>query len=94
MRATESVKFDTIAATTAAFTLTGGVYVFSAVATWGGGNAVIQEQLQDGTSYAPTHTALMVDGITPPLYLPPGSYRLAITTATALVGNITRVPFE
>lgn len=93
MRAQECVKFSAISETTAAFELKGGVYVLAAAATWGEGNAVIDRQLANG-SYVPTHTALAANGITPPLYLPPGQYRLTITTATALSGDISRVPFE
>lgn len=94
MRGGEAVHWTAVDATPDQFTLAGGVYVLGAVATWGGGNVVLEMLLPDGASLAPTHTALSADGITGPLYLPPGTYSLTITTATGVTAALTRVPFE
>lgn len=94
MRAPESKQWTAVDATPAQFVLYGGVYVLSAVATWGGGDVVVERLLPDGTSLAPTHTALSADGITDPIYLPPGKYSLTITTATDVTAELSRVPFE
>lgn len=94
MRAPEAVHFTDVDATPAQFNLYGGVYVLGAVATWGGGNVVLEMLMPDGVSLAPTHTALTDDNITGPLYLPPGTYQLTITTVTDVTASITRVPFD
>ena len=95
MRAQESVQWTDIDATPAQFALNGGVYVLALVGTFGGSGAVVISQvLPDGSSLAPTHTALAADGITGPLYLPPGSYELTVTDTTAITANVTRVPFD
>lgn len=94
MRGTESVQFSGISATTAAFALTGGVYVFGASATFSGGNIGVEMLLPDGTTWVDANTPLTAAGISGPLYLPPGSYRVAIVTSTAVVASLTRVPFE
>lgn len=93
MRAPESKKWTDVDATPETVIIYGGVYVLSAVATWGGGNVVLERVISEGV-LAPTHTALTDDGITDPLYLPPGEYQLTITTATGVTADLTRVPFE
>lgn len=94
MRAPESIHFAAVDATPAAFTLYGGVYVLAVQATFGGGNVGVEIALPDGTTYVDAHTALTAAGISTPLYLPPGKYRIAIDTATAVTATLTRVPFE
>lgn len=92
MRATESVKFTNVDATPADFPLTGGKYAIDVVATWGGGNIVLQVALPGGT-YAPVHTALTDDGHVV-VDLAPGLYQFTLTTATAAFAAITRIPQE
>lgn len=96
MRAPECIKFGESSALDVdqTFNLTGGIYTLAAVATWGGGNIVVEMLLPDGTSYAPCHTPLDDDGIVQGLQLPPGSYRLNLTTAADVVGSLARVPGE
>jgi hypothetical protein len=85
-----SVQFSNISATTAAFTLGGGLYGVSVSATFGGGNVVLQRLGADGTTYLPVMTALTAAGYTT-AYLPAGSYKLAITTATAVYADISQI---
>lgn len=94
MRAPESVAFKNISATPAAFTLSGGVYVLDAVATWGGGSLTLQRLGPDGSTLLDAATALTANGTSGAIALPPGSYRLTIATATAVYVTVVRVPGE
>lgn len=93
MRATDGNTASNISATTSAFRLTGGIYYVAAVATWGGGNVVLQVLGPDGSTYLPAHTALTANGVAL-AYLPPGQFRWAVTTATAVYAQVVRVPGE
>jgi hypothetical protein len=95
MRAHEGYRFSNIAATPADFVLEGGFYEFAATATFGGGSVKLQQPDPAGTfgdvgtttSFGPTAGKAQV-------YLPPGTYRLLITTATAVYATVTRIPLE
>ena len=106
MRAQESYQQANVAAGTCGpIILEGGRYQLSAHATWGGGNLKLQQLLPDGSTYfslfgqpstaTPTTWVgtLTADGV---LYfdLPPGTYQVVVTTATASYFNLTRVPLE
>lgn len=93
MRGTESIKASNIAATTAAFGLNGGRYGLGVVATFGGGNVTIQILGPDGTTWLTAATAVSAAGFST-MDLPPGQYRFAITTATAVYISLTRIPGE
>jgi hypothetical protein len=88
--ATQSVQFSNIAATTAGFSIYGGSFGFSVVATFGGGNVVLQLLGPDQTTWLNAATALTANGFQS-LTLPPGIYRIAITTATAVYAALTSV---
>ncbi len=108
MRAQESFKINNQAAGTfGPYSLDGGVYQLSAHATWGGGNLILQQILPDGatalTLFGEPQTgatpatwvgSLLADGAVIFKYLPPGSYQLVSTTATAMYAALTRVPLE
>jgi len=83
----ENFPFSNISATTGAFTLRGGNYGVTCHATFGGGNIVLQRLAPDGTSWVAVITAMTVDGYAS-ANLPSGSYRLAITTATAVYCDV------
>lgn len=89
-RATDGVSFSNISATTAAFTLAGGLYGIDIHATWSGGNSGLQRLMADGTTYVAVHTAMTADGYTT-AYLPAGTYKIAVTTATALYANVANI---
>lgn len=76
-------KFSNISATTAAFTVDGGLYATDVVATWGGGTVKLEKLSADGTTYVTvaTYSANTYDG---PQYLPAGTYRFTVATASAI----------
>jgi microcystin-dependent protein len=80
-----------ISATTAAFNLAGGMYGVDATATFGGGNIVLQKLAGDGTTWVIALTAITTASFVT-VYLPAGSYRLAITTATGCYVVISHIP--
>lgn len=94
MRAQEAIHSGNLGTITDPFRLNGGVYVLGASATFGGGSVGLQMLLGDGVTYVAALTALTAAGISPPAYLPPGTYRFVIVTATAVVADVTRVPFD
>lgn len=99
MRAADGI-LNTFAAagSTSGAVLQGGQYGLAAhSAAWGGGSLDVQMLLQDGSwvtvtpMYGATH--LTADGM---IYygLPMGQYRLTLTTTTAAVAALIRVPGE
>jgi hypothetical protein len=82
-----------LSATPPAFHLLGGRYAFGVNATWGGGNAVLNILMPDGTTFIAAAAAFTADG-TAVYDLPPGTYQVAITTATALQFFLVRVPYR
>lgn len=90
---TDGRLFSNISATTAAFTLNGGYYMVAAVATWGGGNVELQALGPDAATWlsAPTALKLTANGMIAG-YLPPGQYRFAVTTATAVYCSVAGIP--
>jgi hypothetical protein len=89
--ATQSIQFSNISATTAAFTLKGGDYGLTVTATFGGGNVQLQILGPDGTTWLAVGAAITANGFVSQT-LPPGQYRFAITTATAVFVALTSVP--
>lgn len=85
-----SAAFSNISATTAAFALGAGLYGITVTATFGGGNVVLQRLAADGATYVPVITALTAAGYAT-VSLPPGTYKLAITTATAVYADISAI---
>jgi hypothetical protein len=93
MRAQENASFSNIAATTAAFALGGGKYAIDVHATFGGGNLQLQKLAGDGSTYVNVGASISADGLTT-YDLPPGTYKIAVTTAMACYVNLNRVPGE
>lgn len=79
--------FSNIAATTSNFTLRSAQYGMTWHATWGGGSATLQILAADGTTWLTAVTAVTVDG-TNTAYLPAGTYRVLVATATGLYVSI------
>lgn len=86
----ETQTFSNISATTAAFSLRGGLYAVTAKGTWGGGSATLQRLASDGSTYVTALTAFAADGFQT-LTLPPGTYKVAIATATAVYVDIVEI---
>jgi hypothetical protein len=89
----DGVAFSNIAASTAAFTLPGGLYGMDVVATFGGGSVKLQKLAGDATTYVSVSsgTDFTAAGYGT-VSLPSGSYRLTIATATAIYAVVRRVP--
>lgn len=86
----ESQTFSNISATTAAFTLRGGLYGVTAKGTWGGGSLTLQRLAADATTYITALAAFTTDGYAT-VSLPPGQYKFAVATATAVYVDITSI---
>lgn len=89
--AIESKQFSNISATTAAFSLKGGKYALIASATFGGGNLQLQALAMDGSTYVNVGSSITAAGLTT-YDLPPGTYKIAVTTATAVYVSLTSIP--
>ena len=85
--------FKNIAATTAAFALAGGEYGSDIMATFGGGNVQLQKLAADGSTYVNVGSSVTANGYQTN-DLPAGTYKWAITTATAVYIAMNRVPRE
>lgn len=83
----EKFAFVNISATPASFTLRGGNYGLTCHATFGGGNIALQRLATDNVTFVTAITALTADGYAS-ANLPSGTYRLAITTATAVFCDV------
>jgi len=92
MRAQEAHFFTNISATTAAFGMDGGSYRLIATATFGGGNVGFEQLGPDGVTWLSVITALTANGQSGTTFLPPGQFRVTVTTATAVYAVIGRVP--
>jgi hypothetical protein len=90
----EGKSFSNISANTTPFTLNGGKYAASAVATFGGGSVKLQALSADGSTWvsvaAATDFSAAGFGTAD---LPPGQYRFTIATASAVYCAVTRVPY-
>lgn len=86
----QSIYFDNVAVTTAAFVLRGGVYGVTAKATWGGGSVTLEKLSQDGTNYVEAMEAFSEDGYAT-VTVPSGTYRFAVATATAVYLDMTAI---
>lgn len=92
---TDAYPFQNISATTAGFVLLGGMYSMAANATWGGGTVKLQALSIDGSTYVDVPNAsFTANGFYSPLYLPAGTYRINVATATAVYGVVANIPFE
>ena len=81
---------ENIDATTDPFPLTGGLYGMDYIGT-GWGTVTLEKLAGDGTTYVTAATAFAANGYAT-AYLAPGTYRLAVATATAVYVKIVRVP--
>lgn len=94
MRAQECFSSKNVAAATyGPYAVEGGYYQLANHATWGGGNAVLQQLMPDGVTWFTISASITADGVAY-FYLPPGQYQIVITTATGSSFALTRVPLE
>lgn len=94
MRAPESVLFGPITATTAAFQLVGGAYMFMAVsANWNGGSVGLNLLGPDGVTWLSVVTAQTANG-GGSLTLPPGQYKFSVSGTLTAYAEVVRIPGE
>jgi hypothetical protein len=79
----DEAKFSNISATTAPFVLKGGQYGVTVTATFSSGTVTLQRLGPDGSTYVTALTAFSSAGFAT-AYLPQGTYRFAIATASAV----------
>lgn len=85
-----SVSFSNISATTASFTLTGGTYGVTVSATFGGGSVTLNRLSLDGSTFVAVLPAFAANGYGD-IQLPPGTYQVAVATATAVYVQIAGI---
>lgn len=83
-------QFSNIAATPASFPLSAGEYGLTVHATFGGGSVTLQKLAADGSTFVTCMPAFTADGYAT-ANLPAGTYRLLVTTATAVYADINTV---
>jgi hypothetical protein len=96
MRAIDAANLaSNVSASTAAFSLRGGKYGVSVVATFGGGSVKLQRLGPDGSTYlsVSSGTDFSANGYAT-VDLPSGNYRWTIATASAVYAELTRIPGE
>jgi hypothetical protein len=86
----ELFAYKNVSATQGPFTLRGGQYAVTVIATWGGGSVTLQRLADDGSSYVTCLTAFSANGYAT-VNLPSGRYQFAVATATAVYVDITSV---
>jgi hypothetical protein len=92
-------SWNDIDATPEEFRLNAGVFGLTLLATWGGGNVVLERRLPEPDPDTPSYVAMTPAFGTSPatangysvFYLPAGLYRLSITTATGVSGRIEKI---
>jgi hypothetical protein len=82
--------FDNISADTADFTARGGLYGLSVSATWGGGNVTISRKDRNNVYIPMLSSALTANGYQA-IYLPSGTYKIAVTTATGVYVELVSI---
>jgi hypothetical protein len=89
-QALEHLYATGLSADTDAFALMGGLYGVTVDATFGGGSVTLQHLAADNTTYITCLTAFSAAGYAT-VSLPPGSYKVAIVTATVVQIDITAI---
>lgn len=74
------------------FRLLGGKYAVLAMATWGGGSVDVTALMPDGSTYVSVLSSTFTANGTKIVDLPAGSYKIDITTATAVYLSVAPVP--
>jgi hypothetical protein len=87
----DQVLFSNIAATPASFKLNGGSYGLTMTAAWGGGSIDLKRLSADGSTYVSVLTTTFTANAFQTVNVPPGTYQLTVTTATAVYADITSV---
>lgn len=89
----DSVKITDGTATTEAFRLLGGKYALTVNAT-GAGSVKVQNLSVDGSTYVDVSAGITATTGFAILDLPPGTYKIAIATFTAVYVSLTPIPIR
>lgn len=87
----DQVTYSNVSASQTAFKLLGGTYGILVTATWGGGSVDLKKLSADGTTYVSVLTTTFTANAFQIVSVPPGTYQLTVTTATAVYADITSV---
>ncbi len=87
----ESHQYSNISATTANFGLLGGTYGFDVTATWNSGSVQLEMLSLDGSTWVNVGSAVSTNGYSTE-QLPPGQYRIAVTSASAVYAALSSIP--
>jgi hypothetical protein len=87
------ISFTGASTTQGPFTLLGGLYGVGVSATFGGGSVTLQTLMPDGSTYVTCLAPFTAAG-TALVNLPPGTYQVAIATATAVQCFVVRTPYR
>jgi hypothetical protein len=100
--AVDSKEFSNISANTAAFYLQGGLYTVAAIGSFASGSVELQMLGPDQSTFLSVPAAYtagaalkistsngMISG-----YLPPGTYRFTLTSATGVSCSVTGIPIS
>jgi hypothetical protein len=93
LRALDGNTLSNASSNSATFQLLGGLYGITATATWSSGSVTLEMLGPDGSTFVTAATAFSANGYET-AYLPPGTYKWVIATATAVYARVTRIPFE
>ena len=86
-----SNAFSLAAANSAPFALIGGYYCLSAIAT-GSGSVTLKMLGPDGSTYVNTALTITTSATQSLGYLPQGTYKIVVTTFTAVYACVQSVP--
>ncbi|MFZ5713025.1 MAG: hypothetical protein ACOY3N_09315 [Bradyrhizobium sp.] len=87
----DQVTYSDISASQSGFKLLGGTYGITVTATWGGGSVDLKKLSADGSTYVSVLSSTFTANAFQTVSVPPGTYQLTVTTATAVYADITSV---
>ena len=94
MRAVDGASFTNLSANSGTFRLLGGNYGACVIAgSWSSGSVTLEMLAGDDSTYVTCMTAFSANGYET-AYLPAGTYKFVVATATGVYAVITRIPGE
>jgi hypothetical protein len=87
----DQVTYSNISASQSGVKLLGGTYGMTVTATWGGGSVDLKKLSADGSTYVSVLSSTFTANAYQTVNIPPGTYQLTVTTATAVYADLTSV---
>jgi hypothetical protein len=87
----EQTSYSNVSSSQTGFKLLGGTYGITVTATWGGGSVDLKKLSADGSTYVSVLSSTFTANAYQTVNIPPGTYQLTVTTATAVYADITSV---